>query len=198
MQEPTLIDARNRLKQIGLIDFVGGKKNEASPVYRILYLNNLSKDRGESIVNTEEKPSKVTNSLLNKTETKPKLNKTTTGADAPAVEKKVLVNPFSEEFLTEWQIWRDYKKSEHRFGFKSVESEQAAINELVNLSGGSEETAKAIIRQSLAKGWKGLFHLKNDSNGQAGAKNGQPGAGKSKATSAELHALHLKRFGKAG
>lgn len=54
MKEPTLIDARNRLKQLGLIDFKGGKRNEESPVYTILYLNNLSRKRDESIVESED------------------------------------------------------------------------------------------------------------------------------------------------
>lgn len=103
MQEPTLIDARNRLKQLGLIDFKGGKRNEASPVYSILYLNELSKDRGanlnnlsrnrdESIANTEEKAGMndehIEETKLNKTETK--------GNDASASTTKSF-KKFSED-----------------------------------------------------------------------------------------------------
>jgi len=54
MKEPTLIDARNRLKQLGLLDFKSGKRNEESPQYKITYLNNLSRNRDESIDETED------------------------------------------------------------------------------------------------------------------------------------------------
>jgi hypothetical protein len=40
--EKTMIEARNRLKQKGLIDFEPGKRKAKSPVYTILYSNNSS------------------------------------------------------------------------------------------------------------------------------------------------------------
>lgn len=94
MQEPTLIDARNRLKQLGLIDFKGGKRNEASPIYSILYLNYLSRSRDESIVNAEEndemKGEPKENKLkVNQTERK---EESSAGAHPPKSFKK-----FSEE-----------------------------------------------------------------------------------------------------
>jgi hypothetical protein len=42
IREPTLIAVRKQLKRLGLIDFKPGRRNEAAPVYQILYLNNLS------------------------------------------------------------------------------------------------------------------------------------------------------------
>lgn len=51
VSEPTMIDARARLKQLGLIDFESGERNKKSPRY---YLNNLSRNRAE----TEQKPSR--------------------------------------------------------------------------------------------------------------------------------------------
>jgi hypothetical protein len=42
VSEPTLIDARARLKQLGLIDFEPGERKSTSPRYKILYLNNFS------------------------------------------------------------------------------------------------------------------------------------------------------------
>jgi len=59
-----------------------------------------------------------------------------------------------------WLKWKDYKKKEFRFSYKSEVSEQAAKNELINLSGGDEKTAIKIIEQSIANGWKGFFKLK--------------------------------------
>lgn len=44
--EPSLIDARNRLQQLGLIDFDKGVSKQKSPVYYLKeYLNNLSNNR---------------------------------------------------------------------------------------------------------------------------------------------------------
>lgn len=37
ISEDAIIDARNRLKQLGLIDFLPGLKNKRSPVYELLY-----------------------------------------------------------------------------------------------------------------------------------------------------------------
>jgi hypothetical protein len=89
-------------------------------------------------------------------------------------KKLILENPFGDKFLENWILWKNYKKSEFKFLFKSIESEQAAMNDLVNKSGGNEDTAIKIIHQSLANGWKGLFELKKDENGQSNSKNGKP------------------------
>ena len=76
--------------------------------------------------------------------------------------------PFADDPFTEmWKNWKEYKKKEFKFQFKSAQSEQASLNELMNLSNGKQETAIAIILQSMAKGWKGFFELKITTNGQS-------------------------------
>lgn len=86
-----------------------------------------------------------------------------------------IVFPFdSERFLSMWDHWKDYKKVQHRFTFKSKKSEQAQLKELSNLSSANEDSAIAIIEQSIAQGWKGLFQLKNNNN--ATSANRQPTA----------------------
>lgn len=73
--------------------------------------------------------------------------------------------PFtSENFIKYWALWKDYKKKEYNFKFKSIASEQAALNKLVKLSEGYELTAIKIIEESLANNWKGFFKLKNENN----------------------------------
>lgn len=47
ISEPSLIDSRNRLQQIGLIEFQNGKRNSQSPIY---YLNILSRNRTVTLV----------------------------------------------------------------------------------------------------------------------------------------------------
>ena len=73
--------------------------------------------------------------------------------------------PFEgEEFKEAWKSWREYKKAEHGFKFKSSTSEQASLHQLQNLSGDDAATAIRIIGQSLANGWKGFFPIKNQKN----------------------------------
>lgn len=99
--------------------------------------------------------------------------------------------PFGEDFFFLWTQWKLYKKAEHRFFYKSPQSEQAAISELVNLAAGKEETASAIIKQSMAKGWKGFFELKDLKN-ESVNKNGHSGA--TKVNGQQLHEATTKFY----
>lgn len=76
-----------------------------------------------------------------------------------------VVNPFSEAFLAHWGTWKQYKVEEFGFKYKGVISEQTALMQLSVISGGREEIAVEIINQSMSNGWKGLFPLKNNTNG---------------------------------
>ena len=73
------------------------------------------------------------------------------------------VSPFTTGFISTWEQWKDYKKEELNFKFKSSASEKTALKQLHNLSNGSEATAKKIIEQSIANGWKGFFPIKSES-----------------------------------
>lgn len=94
--------------------------------------------------------------------------------DKDMVKDKVMVNdkvkelvilPFeSEEFIKYWTYWKEFKNKQFNFKFKTIQSEQSALNDLVKLSDGYENMAIKIIEQSMAKGWKGLFKLKNENN----------------------------------
>jgi hypothetical protein len=79
-----------------------------------------------------------------------------------------IIYPFETEiFKEQWNQWKNYKKVELKFNFKSPQSEQAALADLVKKADGIEETAIAIIHQSMANGWKGFFELKNSNNGNS-------------------------------
>lgn len=104
---------------------------------------------------------------------------------------KTLINPFSENFLPHWSLWKDFKKEQFKFQYRSVVSEQAALNELVNLSGGREPTAIAIINQSIAKTWRGLFELKTSTDG---TQNHKSATRASKITGADLHEARAKFY----
>lgn len=97
----------------------------------------------------------------------------------------------SSKFSEYWSQWKEYKSKEHRFKFKSAQSEQASLNELVKLSNGIEQTAIEIILQSMAKGWKGFFSLKTETNGNSKTSN----TGTSHITDEQLNQAFAKRFG---
>ncbi|WP_345756090.1 DNA replication domain protein [Klebsiella variicola] len=73
--------------------------------------------------------------------------------------------PYPEQLNAEaWDEWKAYR-SEMRFkAYAPTErSEGAAITELINLSGGNHTRQMQIVKQSMEKGWKGLFELKGGS-----------------------------------
>lgn len=65
----------------------------------------------------------------------------------------------SDRFEAVWKTWKDYKKKEHSFRYKSPISEKAALAKLQKLAGGDEEMAYLIIFNAVAGGWKGFFEL---------------------------------------
>jgi uncharacterized protein YdaU (DUF1376 family) len=69
-------------------------------------------------------------------------------------------------FIENWKTWKEYKKNQFNFNFKSTNSEQIAINHLIKLSEKKEQNAIDIINQSIANGWKGFFQLKTNQNGK--------------------------------
>ena len=80
-------------------------------------------------------------------------------------ENEKVVFPFdSKDFFKFWQQWKDYKKDEYNFKYKSPASEQAALMKLSKLSNTNEKTATNIIMQSIENGWKGFFELKDKNN----------------------------------
>ena len=107
--------------------------------------------RYESVRNTP----KVKESKVNRSKVK----------ESSDIEYEIQYPFTTERFLNHWKIWKDYKKKEHKFNYKSEISEQAALNELSKISLGIEQTAIEIINQSMSNGYKGLFALKTNENG---------------------------------
>lgn len=79
--------------------------------------------------------------------------------------------PFdSKKFRSLWDDWKEYKKDEFKFKYKSPKSEQAALTALNGLAKGSELTAIKIINKSLENGWKGFFELQNSKNDKSSTR----------------------------
>jgi hypothetical protein len=104
-----------------------------------------------------------------------------------------IIYPFnSEQFNYQWSSWKAYKKIEHKFHYKTAQSEQASLMDLAKVSSGDESTAIKIIQQSMANGWKGFFELKNNENGNSKTHQTRISA---HVTNEQLHESLAKRFG---
>ena len=103
ISEPSLIDARNRLKQLGLIDFQNGKRNEVSPVYKLLYLNKFSKDRGEPLVEGSAEPDEKGTPFIKQNKTK----QTSIGGEPPSTQT---LEEKQKERLKRMAVFRDEVK----------------------------------------------------------------------------------------
>lgn len=70
--------------------------------------------------------------------------------------------PYPEQLNAEaWEEWKAYRRENRFKAYAPTErSEGAAITELINLSDGDHQAQMLIVQQSMAKGWKGLFELK--------------------------------------
>ena len=73
-------------------------------------------------------------------------------------ESASLVFPFdSEKFKESWNEWREYKRDQFKFKFKTVKSEQLALHKLHRDTHGDEQQAIEAIATAIASGWRGLF-----------------------------------------
>ena len=69
-----------------------------------------------------------------------------------------LVLPFdSDRFKNAWKKWKEYKRTEKRFSFKSHQSEQTALHKLHNDAEGNEQLAIYAIGTAIANGYSGIF-----------------------------------------
>lgn len=82
-------------------------------------------------------------------------------------EEPILMPFEGERFAEVWATWKDYKKQEKRFSYKSRVSEQEALSKLQKLSNNDEQRAIEIIQQSIANGWSGFFALRDGGNSRA-------------------------------
>ena len=108
----------------------------------------------------------------------------------PKIEKKekkrksdkILAFPFgSDRFSSMWGVWLEFRKENDNFTYKSITSEQMALNQLTKLAKGEEDLAIKIIEQSIARSWKGFFEIKNDNkNEQRNNSNQHQGDANSK------------------
>lgn len=75
------------------------------------------------------------------------------------------------EFAQVFALWKEYKR-QRKESYKSQMSLKICYNKLVKLSGNNPDIAVAIVEQSIANNWAGLFELKQNIN-TSNHNNGQ-------------------------
>ena len=84
------------------------------------------------------------------------ITKSVTKSKGKKPENTKIIMPFQTEKFTEaWNEWKEYKRTDHRFKYKSAQSEQRALMKLQNEHTDEIEAIDAIHR-AIANGWKGL------------------------------------------
>ena len=108
-----------------------------------------------------------------------------------------LTSPFSEAFNQTWEMWKTYKWEVHHFKYRNPISEQAALNELVDLAEGDEDHAKRIVNRSMSQNWKGFWKTHNPAKDK---QNGESTKKKTtgRATADDLYAAYIKPTGTEG
>ena len=139
-----ILSEKNRLNALEMWK----KKRAQSDDYAIASESHAIKSREEESRREEKREEK-------KREKKPSDKK-------PKGDDVEIFFPFdSLKFKANWEMWKQYKKDEHKFQYKSAISEQASLKKLGSISN-NEDEAINIIHQSIGNTWKGFFKIKHD------------------------------------
>jgi len=98
------------------------------------------------------------------------VSRTASSTNSSTIEKEIVLPFDTDAFKHWWDTWlqerrdRRYKKYTHK-------GEQAALHKLINDAYGDEAVAIAMIQQSIAHGWRGLFPVKQNRNGKGASQS---------------------------
>jgi len=107
-----------------------------------------------------------------------------------------LTSPFTEAFDQTWEMWKTWRWETHHFKYANPISEQAALNELVDMAEGDEDHAKRIVNRSISRNWKGFYKVHNPKKDKDGESTSKKTAGKP--ANDDLKAVYIKRNGTEG
>jgi DNA mismatch repair ATPase MutS len=125
------------------------------------------------------------NSAHNKT-----YNKTDKVSSKESARAREVILPFqTDTFTAAWQEWKEYKRTDHRFKYKTAQSEQRALMKLQN-EHPTETDAIEAIHTAIANGWKGLVFGK--------PKNGRFNARRAANLESDVNREKLSEFARTG
>lgn len=151
--QSTARDYIYRLIELGYVDREGTRYDrrlsQSTKTKSLFDYNEVVKSRKRSSHSTKTKSS---NSAHTNTTTKTSTKSVTKSTHARAD----VVLPFqTEKFREAWAEWLQYKRTDHRFKYKTAQSEQRALMTLAN-EHPTESRAIEAIHTAIANGWKGL------------------------------------------
>lgn len=107
-----------------------------------------------------------------------------------AKKEKVVEWPWTNPEIEEaWQRWKDYKRDEHKFSYKSPATETATLKQLYEDTGGSLSQAIKWIDYSISRNWKGIFQPKENQQNGSTTKAPQQNLSRSERQSENLQYL---------
>lgn len=146
--------------------------------------------RADECVNPRRRTRKSTqtsaqNSAHNKTD-----NNTLKVSTKESAQAREVILPFqTDTFTAAWNEWKEYKRTDHRFKYKTAQSEQRALIKLQNEHPTETEAIEA-IHTAIANGWKGLVFGKS--------KNGRLNARRAENLESEVNREKLAEFARTG
>ena len=184
-----LIQARQRLIDFGVISYKKGTTRDAG-IYRILSNERVTKESNKGSNEESNQESNKGNNKGSNTEViretikgtlnrqdKDKTIKSTTNVVPKKSEKPIFSLDFidDENFKKLFEEWLDYKRRVKHNSYKDQKQIELAYRKMYELGGGDVEMCRAIVEQSIANNWQGLFELKTQSfnNQKTTVKNEQ-------------------------
>jgi hypothetical protein len=216
ISESALSDARNRLKQLGLIDYQPGKRNERAPVYRLFYPFKNGKTEGKEQGKTEGKTEGKHPNIIKETKPKPKPKVSDTIVSGAEVKKSNEVTEYWQLLVDTWfRFYKQKKGEDPTFSGPSQKSLKAIVKNLKTRSTGkgrvwneqsAPETLQMFLEYAYGLNWiKDNFLLTNlerqfdkiiSSNGQEPPKTGKPATGANVSTASAFATID-RMFGGA-
>lgn len=140
--------------------------NETTKQYSIITLNNWNCYQSSDQQPTNKMTKQTTNEKayynkdLVKYPTKQTTNKLTTNKKDILLHKISKEENLNQEWINLISDWLEYKRGKNQ-SYKTEKSLKAFIRKLFCLSGKNIDLARAIIDESMANNWNGIFELKN-------------------------------------
>lgn len=162
----TAVEAQKK----GACNTLGGKQAPKKPKSEPALADNLQScsnniKHSDNIDPTIENKKNNKENLQKKEEKQKEINAPLLGEEFALTgdDRKPLYDFVSPMFEKAFTTWLDYKR-ERKESYKSRKSLKVCYTHMVKMSGGSPEMAMAIVEQSMANNWAGLFELKTTTN----------------------------------
>jgi len=146
--------------------------------------------RADECVNSRKRARKSTQTSAQNSAHKLTSKLTTKESHNKSAHSRDVVLPFqTEAFEAAWNEWKEYKRTDHRFKFKTPKSEQRSLITLQN-EHPEESDAIQALHTAIANGWKGFVFGKS--------KNGRFNTSSAADLESDVNREKLAEFARTG